>query len=273
MSWKEDVSQETQFKDKYVQFKKLDKKGDVDRVTLRVLDGQPENTFRHWYQQRPYNCPGNQGNCPVCIVRRAAQVSDADYQNRYRMENVHVFNVLADGKVKLFVFKQTVGAKLREFIHEYGDLRNYDVVIVKRKNGPMDKNIEWDVLYKGPRELTQDEQDVAEEKFDLLEEIKPAPMEVLVKVAREENMMVQKEEVQNEEFVKELATVASEFKEEALTEIPLINVADTSNLSETFKKFVDLVHLQGKVLEDYGVDMQNPPSDRIVKALVKQMSD
>src|SRR5690348_8124413 len=99
MAWKTDP-EEGQIADKYLVFETLKNKGDVQRVTIRIIDAEPEGTWRHWYNQRPYNCPGKLGNCPVCVARNAAKETDPDnYRNTYRLEHVHVFNVLHDGKV------------------------------------------------------------------------------------------------------------------------------------------------------------------------------
>lgn len=261
MAWLED---EQNTSDRFLKIDSPKKKGESTKVTLRVLDGEPEGTFRHWFNRRPYNCPGRAGKCPVCVVRNAAMELDKEgAKKKYQMEHVYFFNVLVDGEVKILTFKNAVATKLREFIHEYGDLRNYDVKITKTKNGPLDMNIAWDVLYIGPRELTEDEQNaVAEDKFDLKQEIVPASYEDLEKVAKGEIPTNETEDAEGQE--ESLIDKLDQVKD-------AMEIATSPESSELFTKFETVVAAQGKSVADYGIDPANPPSDRILKAMIKNL--
>lgn len=279
MAWLED---EQSASDRFLKIDSPKKKGESTKVTIRVLDAEPEGTFRHWFNRRPYNCPGRAGKCPVCVVRNAAIEMDKDAaKKQYQMEHVYFFNVLVDGEVKILTFKNAVATKLREFIHEYGDLRNYDVKITKTKNGPLDMNIAWDVLYVGPRELTEDEQTaISEDLHNLKQEVVPASYEDLEKVAKGEIPSNENEDGEGREESGSAEDEGRTRQQESLGRNYLNEEGKRvfesyapQERSEMLDKFEAIVNQKGKSLSDYGVDPSNPPSDRILKAMIKQLED
>jgi hypothetical protein len=156
-------------------------------VTLRVLDETPVGTWRHWLGSRPYNCPG-MNTCPVCKIRMEAKKSDPKgYKNEYRLDYRYFFNVLFEHQVKIYSFSSGVGRKLQTFQEKYGDLRDYDVTIQKRKTGPLVMNVEWDVFYGGEKTaLSAEDTLTAENKYDTSELVQPSKIEDLRQVAQGE---------------------------------------------------------------------------------------
>lgn len=162
--------------------------GKTTEVKLRILDEEPQGAWRHWQDNRSYNCPGI-AICPVCKVRMEAKKNDPEgYKKDFRMDYRYYFNVFVDGKVKIFSFSSSVGRKLKMFLEKYGDLRDYDVSIIKRKTGPLPMNVEYDVIYEGAGNVTGE--DIAEalalakeSRYDLTEYIVPSKPEELVAVA------------------------------------------------------------------------------------------
>jgi hypothetical protein len=155
--------------------------GKTSEVKLRILDEEPQSVWRHWEGNRPYNCPGI-NFCPVCKVRMEAKKNDPEgYKKDFRMDYRYYFNVFVDGKVKIFSFSSSVGRKLKMFLEKYGDLRDYDVSIIKRKTGPLPMNVEYDVIYEGPAHPLEGVEDL--DRYDLTEYITPAKPEELKAVA------------------------------------------------------------------------------------------
>lgn len=166
-------------------------------VTFRVLETIPEDTWRHWLENRMFNCPGIEA-CPVCKVRNIALKAagkDPDakkaIQNKYRTDHRFFFNVLHEGKTKVYSFGSGVAKDLKIFSEKYsdayGDLRNYDITVMKRKTGRLPQNVEYTVLPVFPaRELTEGEVAASEVRYDLSYMVTPASRDDLVLVAQGE---------------------------------------------------------------------------------------
>jgi hypothetical protein len=216
--------------------------GKTTEIKLRVLDGEPLGVFRHWLGSRPYNCPGIQ-NCPVCKVRMDAKKSDPDnYKNEYRMDYRYYFNVLVDHEVKVWSFTSTVGRKLQVFQEKYGDLRNYDISIRKRKTGKLPQNVEYDVIYEKEFALSEKDTVIAEDRYDREPYIKPANSEDLAAVA-----------------------LGVEPSEETNMTNMKASKADITLLKA-------LVEQNNYTLGDFGIVETSPPSKDRVTKLIKELS-
>lgn len=175
--------------------------GKTVEVKIRILENKPERVFRHWIgpdikHSRPYNCPSKSGGCPACAERfelknyAMTQEGDvqakllADVRELHRMDKKFLVNVLVVGeepKVRIYSFGQKVADKL-DVLQERmknSDLRDWDLTVIKRKTGPEKFNIDYDVITEEQRPLTDAEKSVAEGRFDLKEEVKPADVEVI----------------------------------------------------------------------------------------------
>lgn len=185
MSWLEDTDTSTETKVVEINWLKIPSPetiGKTTEVRVRVLDGEAVGTWRHWLKNRPYNCPGFE-ICPVCKVRQTASKTNPDYKNEYRLDYKYFMNVLHEHEVKMWSFSPTVGRKLKVFETKYGDLSNYDISVSKRKTGPLDQNIEYDVIFEKEYALTDEDTAISETKIDRSQFVKPAELEVLKKVA------------------------------------------------------------------------------------------
>lgn len=157
-------------------------------VTIRFLDSTPEDSWRHWLENRLFNCPGFE-TCPVCKVRQPLlKANREEAQKRYRTDHRFFANVLHEGKVKIYSFGPGVAKDLLVFVkkyeEKYGDITSYDVTIIKRKTGRLPQNVEYTVVAEiPPRELTEEEQDAASNTYDLAFVKTPASREDLQKVA------------------------------------------------------------------------------------------
>src|SRR5260221_6639941 len=160
--------------------------GKTNEVRMRILDEEPVGVWRHWQDNKPYNCPGI-ATCPICKVRMEAKKSDPEGCRKiYKMDFRYYFNVLVNEQVKIFSFSSSLGRKLKMFFEKYGDLRDYDVTIQKRKTGPLPMNVEYDAFFEGKAALSEKDAILAEEKYDLSEYAVPARLDDLKAVAHGE---------------------------------------------------------------------------------------
>lgn len=158
--------------------------GKTTEVRMRILDEQPIGVWRHYFGGRPYNCEGLD-RCPVCKVRFEAKKNHPDtYKEDYRMDYRYYFNVFVDGAVKIYSFPSGVGRKLKMFEGKYGDLRDYDISIQKRKTGMDPKNVEYTPIFEEKSALTIEQSEAV--KYDLTDYIKPALHEDLISISRGE---------------------------------------------------------------------------------------
>ena len=174
--------------DKWLKIPDPEAVGKSTEVTIRFLDAVPEDTWRHWLDNRLFNCPGME-TCPVCKVRNPLlKINKEEAQKKYRTDHRFFANVLFEGQVKIYSFGPGVAKQLLVFIkkyeEKYGDITAYDVTVVKRKTGKLIQNVEYTVLPEvPPRDLTEDEQNAAENLYDLKFAVTPASREDLQKVA------------------------------------------------------------------------------------------
>jgi hypothetical protein len=249
MAWLEDEESEgSAAQDRYLKLSNPEQ-GKTSEVRIRILDEKPAKVFRHWIgldpsKQRPYNCPSRQAGCVACAERYALKERGEDASKTYRMDKRFLVNALVftDNGVetKIFSFGQKLGEKL-DFLHtRHGDLRNFDITIIKRKTGPLNFNVEYDAIFEKERKLTDAEKSAAETRFPLDAEIKPSPLEDIknaVSLAKGEATPQSPQSNQaSAEQIMELVKLAKagDFKLEDL------GVADTSKLSgERAQEIID----------------------------------
>lgn len=269
MAWLEDTAEATErvVDERWLKIPTPTAVKEATEVKLRILDEVPVGTWRHWLAGRPYNCPG-MDTCPVCKVRNAAKKNDPKgYKDEYKLDYRYFFNVLFNGEVKIYSFGNGVGRKLKTFQEKYGDLRDYDVTIQKRKTGPLVMNVEWDVFYGGEKTpLSVEEAAIAETKYDTSEFIQPAKLEDLRMVAAGEapvrtgeGSSAPKEEIPEgfERFTKKNATRADMIMLKALIEakgfeLGHFGIVDGTSLP---KETVD------KLIKELQVEPQVEPQD------------
>jgi hypothetical protein len=189
MSWLTETA-DTESKtsdDKWLKFPENDVVGKSTEVRFRILESEPEDTWRHWVENRLFNCMG-MDTCPVCKVRNAAlKINKEKAQADYRTDHRFFFNVLHEGKVKVFSFGPGLSRQLKVLSEKYGDLRDYDITVIKRKTGKLTMNVEYTAIPELPaKELSEDEQYATENRYDLSQITAPANKEDLLMVARGE---------------------------------------------------------------------------------------
>lgn len=187
MAWREDSVNTTEpKKTEEINWLKIPEPAAVGKTAelrVRILDEEPVGTWRHWLGNRPYNCPGYE-KCPVCRVRSEAMKSDPDgYKNTYRIDYRSFLNVLHDDKVAVFSVTPTIERKLKVFTERYGDLRDYDISVMKRKTGTLKQNVEYDVIFEKQYALNDEQRAIAENRYDREQFVKPASREYLDQVA------------------------------------------------------------------------------------------
>lgn len=150
-------------------------------TTLRVLDEAPGVRWTHWLPEGnegkgfSVNCAGT--DCPVCKIM--AEKKRAGQKCKYSSRKLHAINVLNKADNTTYILDQGVKIfnGLKTLLTEMGDLRKYDVKIVKTGEGFT--NIDYQVFpVFPPEELSAELKTKADaEKHDIDEQIKPNTIE------------------------------------------------------------------------------------------------
>lgn len=121
-------------------------KKDIEFLTLsvgnnqiRFLEEEPETFWQHWIPTAnggkgiSAKCIGAKNGCPVCAHMKEL----GQDKGKWSLRKVHTINVLdrKDGKVKLLQKGNSLFQDLKVFLLSMGDLRNYDVNIVRTGKG------------------------------------------------------------------------------------------------------------------------------------------
>jgi hypothetical protein len=111
---------------------------EVGSTTIRVAEEEPYSRWTHWIPEANegkgmvVDCIGK--DCPVCA--KIAADKKAKIKSKYSSRKLHSLNVIhkkADGTKEMVVLEQgnKVFNGLLVLLEQMGDLRNYDVKIVK----------------------------------------------------------------------------------------------------------------------------------------------
>lgn len=143
--------------------------------TIRLVDDAPKSRWSHWLTQAnagkglTVTCIGK--GCPVCTEIREDKKNNVK-KPRYTSRKMHSINVLNRtlGEVQILdkgngLFEQILGVK-EEMEEDNGAITNYDLKI--RVNGS-GKDVKYVVLPGTPKVLTEAEQALIKEKYDLAE--------------------------------------------------------------------------------------------------------
>ncbi len=140
--------------------------------TGRILDDHPESRWTHWIPQAnggrglSVDCLGT-STCPVCAAM--AEDKTANRKARYTSRKQHAINWLnrETGEVEILEQGQKVFGGLKILLEQMGDLRNYDVKIVR--TGETFNNIDYNVLpVFPPTPLTDAEKGMEKYEADVL---------------------------------------------------------------------------------------------------------
>jgi hypothetical protein len=164
--------------------------------------------------------------------------------------------VLFEHEVKVLSFSNSVGRKLKVFLEKYGDLRDYDVTIQKRKTGPLTMNVDYDVFYGGEKSpLSTEDALTAETKFDTSEFVKPAKIEELRAVAAGETPV---REAPSAAKIEEVPEGFERFTKKSATRADMIMLKT-------------LLELKNLTLGDFGFVETSPPAKDVVEKLIAEL--
>lgn len=139
----------------------------------RILDDHPQSRWTHWIPQAnggkglSVDCAKGSGSCPVCTA--IAEDKAANRKARYTSRKQHALNWLnrETGEVEILEQGQKVFGGLKILLEQMGDLRNYDVKIVR--TGETFNNIDYNVLpVFPPTPLTDAEKSMEKYEADTL---------------------------------------------------------------------------------------------------------
>lgn len=171
------------------------------QAVIRILVDRPEEpveVYRHWFtnaegRNAPLNCPGRKGGCPACAARsRAYREGDPGWRDLYPGGTKFLFNVATESEGKLVVRVWAISRTLLKEVDfytarkGYEDVRTYDLEVTKTRIGPSNLNIAYKVFPSPPTGFTAEYEALLDQRFDLSEEIRPAPVEDIKRAMTEQ---------------------------------------------------------------------------------------
>lgn len=149
----------------------------AEGVTLiRVLDSEPYSFWSHWMQkqQTSVTCMGK--NCPICeiIAKAKANNTPTQYNNSHR-HAMRIWNY-STNKMEVMIQGKGFMSDLLALHREIGDLRTYDIKIVRNGTG---KETKYTVLPTAPAEFGITE---GIEEVNMAELFKPPTREEMLKL-------------------------------------------------------------------------------------------
>ena len=258
MAWLEEQTAETDAparEDKWLKIPDPEAVNKSTEVTIRILESEPADIWRHWIEDRMYNCPG-MDSCPVCKVRNPMLKNNKEAaQKLYRTDHRFFFNVLHEGKTKAFSFGSGLSRQLKVLSEKYDDIRDFDVTIIKRKTGKLPMNVEYTAIPVLPKTaLNKEEQAASEERYDLSAFTKPASRDDLLFVAQGINPYTVKPETREDTDEDPKAEPRKATKADIMVLKALIE-ARNENL----------------FLEDFGIVEASPPDKKFVDELIEDL--
>lgn len=146
--------------------------------TLRVIQEAPMQRWKHWVQQnkRSYICPKK--GCPICEINNKAKANGGEpkYNNQLK-HHILVLNKTEEPEVAILENSTTFFNQLKTLMTEVGDLRNYDIKVIRNGKG---RDTTYNVIPMAMTEITEEEQELIDAvDIDLEEYFKPPTPEQL----------------------------------------------------------------------------------------------
>lgn len=110
---------------------------------IRIIDDEPFSFWQHWLPKQSTSvvCPGK--DCPICNVIKAQKANKETPQyNSTHRHAIRIWNYDTN-QMEVLIQGKTFFAQLLTLLKEVGDLRNYDIKVIKSGEG---KNTTYTVL-------------------------------------------------------------------------------------------------------------------------------
>lgn len=151
------------------------------KTVIRIVDEMPKSYWKHWIPglNRSVLCLGT--NCPVCEIRKKDTAEGK--KPRFNVTRVHAINVINKGTGLMEVLEKgnSIFEDLKSINQEVGDLRDFDVTIIRKGTGMNDTK--YTCLPCPPKPLN--EQEKALEPYDLDSINKPMSYDELLNAIKE----------------------------------------------------------------------------------------
>lgn len=142
---------------------------------IRILDNEPYSFWSHWLQkqQTSVTCMGK--DCPICNIIASARANkvDSPYNNSHR-HAMRIWNY-STNKMEVMIQGKGFMSDMLALHREIGDLRTYDIKIVRNGTGTDTK---YTVLPTAPSE------------FQITEGIEEVDMQEMFKSPTREEMLL-----------------------------------------------------------------------------------
>lgn len=150
MSWNDVEKKAGEEKDK-IPYSKLEQ----GTTMIRVISEEPYSFWSHWLtkQNTSVTCLGK--DCPICgiIAQQKANKQEKTYSSTQR-HSLLVYNYTTK-QYEILIQGKTFFSQLLTLHREIGDIRDYDIKIVRNGEG---KNTTYTILPTAPKEFECDEE-------------------------------------------------------------------------------------------------------------------
>lgn len=145
---------------------------------IRVVDKEPHSRWTHWMNsiKRTINCPGK--GCPICNLIAEAKANKET--PKYSSTKKHIMHVInrSSGKLELLDQGKTFMEQLLAFHQEVGDVRTYDIKVIRK--GTTQNDTTYTLIPLPQKPLSEDDEKLLENKIDLIEWTKPPTFEQIL---------------------------------------------------------------------------------------------
>ena len=158
MGW-EEVGAKTEGEKSGVRFTKIA----TGKTVLRILDEAPISQWKHWVPalSRSISCLGN--GCPICNdMKEKKQNNGKSLFTSIRTHTINVWNYATE-QVEILEKGNSIFEQIKTLNFEVGDVREYDITIVRKGEGRLDTTY---MVMPGTKSKLPEEI-LAKEKYDL----------------------------------------------------------------------------------------------------------
>lgn len=156
----------------------------VGITRIRVIDDAPSVRWVHWMPKhsRSINCPGK--GCPICEIRKQQKANKETYT--YQMGRRFAINIINRETNRHEIMEQglTFFEDLRDLMTDLAEsnksLKDADIKVRRRGEGKDDTSYRLDIDSESP--LSEADQEILQNKIDLLEYFKPHTNEQILRV-------------------------------------------------------------------------------------------
>ena len=110
-------------------------KFEAGNTVIRILDEEPYSFWSHWLQKQQTSVTCRGRDCPICnIIAQAKAANEKPPYNSSKRHAIRIWNYNTN-QMEVMIQGKTFFSQLLTLHREIGDLRTYDVKVVRKGNG------------------------------------------------------------------------------------------------------------------------------------------